>query len=118
MQKSEKKTTQEEEIRARAYEIIGLALVSISNSTRAEITKYIQKHKSATFEELRSVFNLNNNTLSFHLKKLQEGYVISQSEERGPYALGELGELMLRALDGLEGKAPSILKHIIAHEIL
>jgi len=117
MQKSEKKTTQEE-IRARAYEIIGLALVSISNITRAEITKYIQKHKSVTFEELRSVFNLNNNTLSFHLKKLQEGYVISQPKERGPYELGELGELMLRALDRLEGKAPSILKHIIAHEIL
>lgn len=111
--KEQKKTeTEEKEIINRASEIWGLALVSISNSTRADITRYIQKHKKATFEDLRKEFNLNNNTLSFHLKKLQESYVISQTDKRGQYILGGLGKLMLRVMNELDDQAPSILARI------
>jgi predicted transcriptional regulator len=113
LKSEEKKTeTKEKQIKDRAYEIVGEALVSISNNTRAEITRYIQKHKEAAFEELRNEFNLNNNTLGFHLKKLQEAYIISQPDKRGHYILGELGKLMLCALDELEDKAPPILARI------
>jgi len=119
MQKKEQKKTEteEKEIRNRAYEIVGEALVSISNSTRADIAKYIKKHKKATFEDLRKEFNLNNNTLSFHLKKLQESYIISQSDKRGHYILGELGKLMLCTLDELEDKAPPILARITTSKL-
>lgn len=110
--KGNKTKKNKKEIRIRSHEIVSEALVSISNITRVEITKYIREHKKVTFEELRTVFNLNNNTLCFHLRKLQEAYIISQPKQRGPYELGELGKLMLNAREDLENKSVSILKHI------
>jgi len=96
-----------------SYEIIGAALLSISNITRVDIIRYLQRYSKASFKELRTEFNLNNNTLRFHLRKLQDAYIVSQPKKRGYYMLGELGEVILRTREDLEHKCLPILKKII-----
>ena len=115
--KGNKTKKNKKEIKNREHEIVSEALFSISNITRVEIIKYIREHKKVTFEELRTVFNLNNNTLCFHLRKLQDAYIISQPKQRGPYELGELGKLMLNIREELEIKAiPILVQEIINNE--
>lgn len=94
-------------------EIIDKSLISISNRTRVDIIRYLRRYSKATFKELRTEFNLNNNTLRFHLRKLQDAYIIAQPKKRGYYMLGELGEVMIRTREDLEHKILPILKYII-----
>jgi len=101
------------EVRERALELIGIALSALSNNTRVNIARHIQKNKRATFEELRTEFNLNNNSLTFHLQKLQDAYIVTQMKNRAPYELGELGDVMLRLLDTIEGDVAQVLGQLI-----
>lgn len=102
------------ELRERALELIGESLVALSNESRVNIVRCIQKNEEATFEMLRQNFNLNNNTLTFHLQKLLNARIISQPKNRGPYQLGPLGDRMLQLLDVLEDDISSILEKIIS----
>ena len=104
----------EEEIKTRTVEIIGEALGSISNDGRANIARYIRDKKDVKFEELRKEFNLNNNTLTFHLKKLQDAYIISQEKNRGSYRLGQLGEVVLEYLEALENNLSPRIRKILS----
>jgi len=106
---TERSKKEKEEIRERAIEMAGEALASISNSTRANITKYVRDNKKATFEQLRKYFNLNNNTLSFHLKRLQETNILIQRTEKGPYEIGDLGNEVLTYLKTLEELSHELL---------
>lgn len=94
------------------HKMIIKAVVSIGDSTRIDIARYIQSHKKATFMELINAFNLNHNTLRFHLRKLKQAHVIAQPKKRGSYTLDVLGELMLRTLEDLEKKAQIILVRV------
>lgn len=105
---------EEKEIRTRTVEIIGEALGSISNDGRANIAKYIRDKKDVKFEELRREFNLNNNTLTFHLNKLQSAYIISQEKNRGSYRLGQLGEVVLDYLEALENNLSPRIRKILS----
>lgn len=87
-------------------------LSALSNDTRRKLARYIQKNKMATFKELRTEFNLNNNTLMFHLQKLQDAYIVSQPKERGAYQIGELGETMLSFVDELESEISLVIEGI------
>jgi len=66
-------------------------VLEANKGIRARIANYIKDRKTVTFEEIRKEFNLNSNTLTFHLRKLKNAYVISQKDERGPYSEGTLG---------------------------
>lgn len=94
----------------RKKKIICKALSAISLKIRRKIGIYILKNKRATFGELRLTFNLNNNTLRFHLGKLQEAYIVSQSESRFPYELTEFGEKIMNIFEGMEKVIDSIIK--------
>jgi predicted HTH transcriptional regulator len=113
---ADRKATGEEkkEIRSRALEIVGEAIAASSNDTRAKIIMYIKQHGKASFEELRKEFNLNNNSLTFHLRKLQNSYILCQPVERGDYQLGQLGAIMLQFLDTIEDDAANILEKILS----
>ena len=77
-------------------------LFALSNESRVNITRYVQENKEVTFETLRKNFNMNNNTLTFHIQKLMKAYIISQPKDRGTYQIGPLGNRMLQLLDALE----------------
>lgn len=105
------KKEEQEKIKTKTVEIIGEALGSISNDSRANIARYIRDKKDVKFEELRKEFNFNNNTLTFHLNKLQSAHIVSQQKDRGSYRLGQLGEVVLNYLEALESElAPRIKK--------
>ncbi len=112
MPKAKTKAETQEEVKEKAYQILGQAIEVIGNKNRAEITQYIKDHKEATFEVLRKELGLNASVLSFHLKKLKKAYIVSQPVERGSYKLGELGEVMLLAREGLEQEAHNILRKL------
>jgi len=102
------------EIRSRVLELIGEGLVALSNESRLNIIRHIQKNKEVTFGELRQNFNLNNNTLAFHLQNLLNARIVSQPRNRGPYQVGPLGDIMLQFLDALEDNISSSLEKILA----
>jgi predicted transcriptional regulator len=77
--------------------IICDVLKAMSNDIRARIANYIKDKKTVTFEEIRKEFNLNSNTLTFHLNKLKNAHIISQNDERGPYSQGTLGVVIYDA---------------------
>lgn len=79
-------------------------LNAMSNILRMRIANYIKDMGVVTFGEIRDNFNLNNNTLTFHLKKLKSAYIISQKNERGPYSLGELGEIVVYDIQSIIGE--------------
>lgn len=108
------KKEEQEKIKAKTVEIIGEALGAISNDSRANIAKYIRDKKDVKFEELRKEFNLNNNTLTFHLNKLQSAHIVSQQKDRGSYSLGKLGEVMLDYLEALESELSSKIEKILS----
>lgn len=112
--KNNPKTEREEkEIKSKAYEIISSGLFALSSDIRRDILRYIQNKKEVTFEELRRHYNMNNNAITFHLRKLSEAYIIAQNKDRGPYQVGPLGSVMLQFLDELEDDANSSLKEIL-----
>lgn len=109
------RTVSKSEIRAKSLGIIGEGLSALSNESRMNITRYIQKNKEVTFGMLRQNFNMNNNTLTFHLQKLLKAYIISHPKDRGPYQVGPLGNKMLQLLDTLEVDVSSIIEKILAY---
>ena len=82
-------------------EILNNALSALGNVTRIHIARYIRKNEEVKFGNIRYEFNLNNNSLTFHLKKLERSHIISKPKE-GTYTLGILGEPMLHILDKFE----------------
>jgi len=70
--------------------------------------------KKVTFEQMRRHFNLNNNTLRFHLIKLKKGHAIRQTKSRGLYKITETGEFMLRKIKIL---LPKIIKLVESKQI-
>jgi DNA-binding HxlR family transcriptional regulator len=105
---------EEKEIRAKTIEIIGEALGSISNGSRANIARYIRDKKDVKFEEIRRNFNLSSNTLTFHLNKLQSAHIVSQEKDRGSYSMGKLGEVVLDYLEALEIELSSKIKEMLS----
>lgn len=75
---------------------------ALSNTLRCDIFRYIKKKKLIHFEDIRKEFNLNNNTLRFHLSKLQNAGVVQQTRNRGPYEVSELGTSILDFLQRIE----------------
>lgn len=75
---------------------------ALSSTLRCEIFRYIKKKKLIHFEGIRREFNLNNNTLSFHLNKLQNAGVIQQTRNRGPYEISKLGTTISKILQRIE----------------
>ena len=53
-----------------AMEQLKLIFRTMSNPTRMVIVKFLNKHVGCCFEDIRHEFNVNNNTMSYHLKKL------------------------------------------------
>ena len=104
--------SQQKEIKARAFEIIGVGISAIGSEIRRDILQYIKENKEVTFEELRRKFNLNNNTLTFHLQKLLDGHIISQQKKRGRYQVGDMGNIMLKFLDALKDDVTLSLKNL------
>jgi len=90
--------------------VLSKALFALSNETRIKIMVFIRKKKRTKFEQLRKEFNLNNNTLTFHLKKLQDANIVFQVKNRGPCELNEFGEVMLEFFEEMEKAVESFSK--------
>ena len=87
---------------------------ALGNKNRLLIASYIRDNKEATFEQIRKEFNLNNNTLCFHITKLRKGNVIFQGKTGKPYKMTEIGELILNSVELL---LPKIKEAMIAGKI-
>ena len=55
-----------------AKEQLRLMFRTMSNPTRMVIVRFLKKHDGSCFEDIRQEFNVNNNTISYHLKKLED----------------------------------------------
>jgi len=84
--------------------LISKVLSALSHNTRFKIARYVQKNKKVGFKELKTKFNLNSNTLRFHLRKLQDAKIIVQPTKRGAYLISKLGNTMLTFYDELKLK--------------
>lgn len=81
-------------------QIVNYVCFAFGNIDRVSIAKHIKKNKEVKFGEIRYEFNLNNNSLFQHLKKLETAHIVSK-KENGKYKLGVLGETTLDAFDKL-----------------
>lgn len=86
---------------------------ALSHSSRYMILKFIMKERKAAFGEILDVFEMNDNTLRFHLNKIKGAGLISQSRKGMPYKITELGEL---SLDFYNKMKKAIEKHIKAQK--
>jgi predicted transcriptional regulator len=60
------------------------------------------RDKGVSFGELREEFNLNNNSLNYHLKKLLDIQFIVQKKKRGKYFINHKGKLAVKSRHDLE----------------
>lgn len=63
----------------------------LSNTKRLLILQYVEQCRS--FEEIRSKFNANNNTVTFHLKKLCDGDMVVKKDSK--YCINHYGKMAL-----------------------
>lgn len=99
------KNEKSEKVRIGTISLFNKAMSTLStNDIRLKIALLIKEDKKLSFTEIKMKYNLNNNNLRFHLKKLVEAHIISQSYTRGPYEITELGETLIRFFELLEGE--------------
>ena len=92
-----------EKIRAGTIGLFSKAMSALGgNETRLKIAMLIKNEQKITFTEIKTELNLNSNSLRFHLKKLQEAQLVSQSCKRGTYRITELGMTTLKFFELLE----------------
>lgn len=85
---------------------------AMGNQTRLDISEHIKSEGKSTFAELKDIFSLNPNTLRFHLQKLKDAHLITQTRSRGPYIITDLGMEVLEAASGLRNSEN--LKRVIS----
>ena len=62
----------------------------------------MNEEKKSTFSEIKEEIDLTNNNLRFHLKKLQDVHIVTQTRGRGPYKITDLGKTLLEFFKLLE----------------
>jgi len=79
---------------------------ALTHDMRLNILKYLSKNKAASFSCIKEEFNLNPNTLSYHLKILEYAGLVHSEYSKNPdtreysrYSLMDLGKEMLKVED-------------------
>ena len=72
-----------------AMEQFRLIFRTMSNPTRLTIVSFLKKHDGCCFGDIRQEFNANNNTISFHLKKLVDAGLVKKN---GLYYITDFGK--------------------------
>lgn len=72
---------------------------TMSNPTRMDIVKFLKKHDGSCFEDIRQEFNVNNNTISYHLKKLIAAELVKKN---GKYYITDFGRKVAVVFEDFE----------------
>lgn len=87
-----------------------IACKMLSNTNRENILKKLEKEEGLRFNDINFALKLNNNTLSYHIKKLLESKMVRKDQneyyitEFGRRALEFMKELYALVENHLEGE--------------
>lgn len=82
-----------------ARELLKLMFRTMSNPTRMIIVRFLKEHDGSCFEDIRQEFNANNNTISYHLKKLIAADLVKKN---GKYYITDFGKKVATVFEDFE----------------
>lgn len=101
--KEKDEIAKKDQVKVESIKIFSKAMSALSsNEKRLKIALIIKDEQKATFTEIKTKIDINNNNLRFHLKKLKEAGIILQPFERRPYKITELGSTVLKFFEILD----------------